>query len=82
MNHIRLMNHRRLTLIAACLSFSFVLGMSFLLTGCTAKVHADARVEAPSVSQVENETDSSSFKVENASSFPWSRRASTTRHRS
>jgi membrane fusion protein, heavy metal efflux system len=64
MNCIRLMNKRKLLLIAACVSLSLV------LAGCGAKVQADAKAEAPPASQVENETDSSLFKVENAKQFP------------
>ena len=54
----------RSALIAACMSWSFV------LAGCGAKVQADAKLEAPPAAQVENETDSSIFKVEHAQQFP------------
>jgi cobalt-zinc-cadmium efflux system membrane fusion protein len=64
MNRIRLMNPRELVLVAASVSLSFV------LAGCGAKVQADAKAEAPPAPQVENETDSSLFKVENAKQFP------------
>jgi membrane fusion protein, heavy metal efflux system len=58
------MNRKRFALIAAGAS------LSFLLTGCGAKVQADAKAEAPPAAQVENETDGSLFKVEHSEQFP------------
>jgi len=52
------------------LAESLLLIGSFVLTGCGAKVQADGKQEAPPPAQVENETDSSIFKVENAQQFP------------
>ncbi|MGD0130772.1 MAG: efflux RND transporter periplasmic adaptor subunit [Bryobacteraceae bacterium] len=52
------------------LAGSFVLIGSIVLTGCGAKVQADGKQEAPPPAQVENETDSSIFKVENTQQFP------------
>jgi membrane fusion protein, heavy metal efflux system len=69
-NCISVMNRTRFALVAACMSLSFVLGSSLVLTGCGAKVQADAKVEAPPAAQVENETDGSVFKVENVKQFP------------
>jgi membrane fusion protein, heavy metal efflux system len=69
-------NRKRFALIAACMSMSFVLcsslvlTLSFVLIGCGAKVQADAKVEAPPAAQIENETDSSIFKVEHSEQFP------------
>jgi cobalt-zinc-cadmium efflux system membrane fusion protein len=57
-------NRKRLTLIAICAS------LVLLLEGCGDKVQADTKAEAPPPAQVENETDSSIFKVENAQQFP------------
>jgi membrane fusion protein, heavy metal efflux system len=62
--NIKMMNRTRFTLITACLSFVLT------LTGCGAKVQADAKAEAPPAAQVENETDSSIFKVEHGGQFP------------
>jgi cobalt-zinc-cadmium efflux system membrane fusion protein len=64
------MNRGRFPFIAAGISVSFVLGLSFALAGCGAKVQADAKTEGPPPVQVENETDNSVFKVENAKQFP------------
>jgi membrane fusion protein, heavy metal efflux system len=64
------MNRKRFVLMAACMSLSFVLCSSLVLTGCGAKVQADAKVEAPPAAQVENETDGSIFKVEHSEHFP------------
>jgi len=64
------MNCKRFALIAACQGLSFVFAGSFLLTGCGAKVQADTRMEAPPAAKIENETDSSLFKVENTQQFP------------
>jgi len=64
MNCIGVMKHERFALIAAAV------GWSFVLAGCGAKVQADAKQEAPPAAQVENETDSSLFKVDNAQQFP------------
>jgi membrane fusion protein, heavy metal efflux system len=58
------MNRKSLVLIAACVS------VSFLLAGCGAKVQADSKAEGPPVAQVENETDSSVFKVDHVEQFP------------
>ena len=58
------MNCKTVALISACLS------SSFMLAGCGSKVQADAKQEAPPAAQVENETDSSLFKVENTQQFP------------
>jgi len=63
-NCIPVMNCRSFALIAACVS------LGFGLTGCGAKVQADAKIGAPPAAEVENETDSSLFKVENAQQFP------------
>jgi cobalt-zinc-cadmium efflux system membrane fusion protein len=60
----RVMTYKGLGLFAVCVSLSFV------LAGCGDKVHADAKVEAPPAAQIENETDSSIFKVENTQQFP------------
>lgn len=64
------MNRRQFALIAVCMSSSFVLGSSFVLTSCGAKVQADTKAEAPPAVQVVDETDSSVFKVDNAQQFP------------
>lgn len=64
MNRIRLMNRTQFALMAASVSLSFV------LSGCGAKVQADTKMEAPPAAQVENETDSSLFKVEHVEQFP------------
>ena len=64
MNCINVMNYKQTVLIAGCVS------ISFLLTSCGAKVRADTKMEAPPASQIENETDSSLFKVDNAQQFP------------
>jgi len=58
------MNRKRAGLAIACVS------LSFLLTGCGAKVQADMKAEAPPPAKVENETDSNLFKVEHATQFP------------
>jgi len=58
------MNCKTVALISACLS------SSFMLAGCGSKAQADAKQEAPPAAQVENETDSSLFKVENTQQFP------------
>ncbi len=58
------MNLKQAGLVAACLSFSF------LLAGCGEKVQADMRAEAPPPAKVENETDGNVFKVESAQQFP------------
>ena len=57
-------NRKRLTLIAICAS------LGLLLEGCGEKVQANAKAEAPPAAQVENETDSSLFKVDNPQQFP------------
>jgi membrane fusion protein, heavy metal efflux system len=59
---IRVLN--RFALIAVCVT------LTLALTGCGAKVQADVKAEAPPPAQVENETDSNLFKVENAGQFP------------
>jgi len=64
------MNPKRVFLIATCLSSTIVLGVSFVLTGCGAKVQANAKAEAPPAVQVEDETDSNVFKVEHVQQFP------------
>ena len=58
------MTYVRFALIAFCV------GLSFVLVGCGAKVQADAKLEAPPAAQVDNETDSSLFKVDNVQQFP------------
>jgi membrane fusion protein, heavy metal efflux system len=58
------MTYVRFALIAFCV------GLSFVLAGCGAKVQADAKLEAPPAAQVDNETDSSLFKVDNVRQFP------------
>jgi membrane fusion protein, heavy metal efflux system len=58
------MTYVRFTLIAFCV------GLSFVLAACGAKVQADAKLEAPPAAQVDNETDSSLFKVDNVQQFP------------
>jgi cobalt-zinc-cadmium efflux system membrane fusion protein len=65
MNRKGSMNHK-----GWMLAESLLLIGSFVLTGCGAKVQADGKQEAPPPAQVENETDSSIFKVENAQQFP------------
>jgi membrane fusion protein, heavy metal efflux system len=65
MNRKGSMNHK-----GWMLAESLLLIGSFMLTGCGAKVQADGKQEAPPPAQVENETDSSIFKVENAQQFP------------
>jgi len=70
------MNRKQSVVIDSRLSLStvfflgFVLILSFLLIGCGAKVQADAKAEAPPAAQIENETDSSLFKVEHVQQFP------------
>jgi membrane fusion protein, heavy metal efflux system len=57
------MNVRILPLIAVC-------GVGLALTGCETSVRADAKAEAPPAAQVENETDTSLFRVDDARQFP------------
>jgi membrane fusion protein, heavy metal efflux system len=63
------MKYKQFALLA-CVSLSFALGLSLVLTGCGAKVQADSKMGAPPAAQVENETDSSIFTVDNAGQFP------------
>lgn len=58
------MNPNQRLLIAGCVMISFV------LAGCTAKVQANAKAEAPPTVQVEDETDGDIFQVENPRQFP------------
>jgi membrane fusion protein, heavy metal efflux system len=58
------MIYRQYALIGACV------GSSFVLAACGAKVQADTKLEAPPAAQVQDETDSSVFKVENSKQFP------------
>jgi membrane fusion protein, heavy metal efflux system len=58
------MNRKQLALIVVCVSSSFV------FAACGAKVQADTKAEAPPPVQVEDETDSSLFKVDNPQQFP------------
>jgi membrane fusion protein, heavy metal efflux system len=57
-------NRKRLALLAICAS------LGLLLEGCGEKVQANAKAEAPPAAQVENETDSSLFKVDKPRQFP------------
>jgi cobalt-zinc-cadmium efflux system membrane fusion protein len=57
------MKQEQIALIAVC-------GLSLVLTSCGARVQADTKAEAPPAVQVQDETDSSVFKVDNAQQFP------------
>jgi cobalt-zinc-cadmium efflux system membrane fusion protein len=46
------------------------MSMTLVLAGCGAKVQADTKMEAPPAVQVQDETDSSIFAVQNAKQFP------------